>query len=67
VRALGYLFKGSLRFRYTDGCEEVVSVGEADYASNTNERAAQELVTYAMKVRTRRKRGLLSSSSATRT
>src|SRR3712207_7957928 len=28
----GYLFKGNLRFRYTDGHEEVVSAGEAYYA-----------------------------------
>ena len=27
----GYLFKGSLKFRYTDGHEEVVSAGEAYY------------------------------------
>ena len=56
-----------MRFRYTDGCEEVVSAGEAYYASNTGEGAAQELVTYALKIRTRRQIGLLSSSSATRT
>ena len=28
----GYLFKGSLKFRHTDGHDEVVSAGEAYYA-----------------------------------
>ena len=28
----GYLFKGSFKFSYTDGSEEVVSAGEAYYA-----------------------------------
>ncbi len=28
----GYLFKGSMRFRYTDGHDEVVNAGEAYYA-----------------------------------
>ena len=28
----GYLFKGSLRFRYTDGHDEIVSAGEAYHA-----------------------------------
>jgi hypothetical protein len=28
----GYLFKGRMRFRYTDGSEDVVSAGEAYYA-----------------------------------
>ncbi len=28
----GYLFKGKMRFRYTDGSEDVVSGGEAYYA-----------------------------------
>jgi hypothetical protein len=28
----GYLFKGRMRFRYTDGSEDIVSAGEAYYA-----------------------------------
>src|SRR5919109_2291100 len=28
----GYVFKGKLRFRYTDGSEEIFSAGEAYYA-----------------------------------
>ncbi len=28
----GYIFKGKVRFRYTDGSEDIVSAGEAYYA-----------------------------------